>query len=284
MWKNKKVVSITPVGRSRYIDMLFPYLLKNNNIIDEHIFWNNTDSVKDIEYIEKLCQKYSEFFKFDKKNTFDSLNYKKMINYIYFLYNESNTIYIKINDDICWMSEDCIPNLLNFRTKYENFFLVYPMIVNSGRTDFIYQVMGYLPLKLSDKSPISYRDEINLADFPAESSHIIHKCFINLIKKDKIKDLLIEKYIINNYERIPEHMVCWFGESFQKMNNQNIYDLNCFSELEPKSRGQYSCFCGSSVVSHFSHLNHEEILYSCSDIVFEYENLSKKIMKDIERK
>ena len=44
-----KVVTCSPVGRKRYVEVLVKYLLQLRHVIDKHVFWINTFEKDDLE-------------------------------------------------------------------------------------------------------------------------------------------------------------------------------------------------------------------------------------------
>ena len=58
-----RVVSVTPAGRRRYIEILVPHLLRQRHVIQEHHWWLNTNVAEDIAYIHQLCADHPDFFR-----------------------------------------------------------------------------------------------------------------------------------------------------------------------------------------------------------------------------
>jgi hypothetical protein len=273
MIDNYKIITMTSVGRRNYIKLLVPYLLRNSHIIDKHIFWINTDNSYDISYIHSLVCRYPDFFAIEQSKQI--CKGKIDINNIYTHLNDSGVIYIKLNDDICWMDDNAIENLINFRIEHPEYFLIYPMIINSGRTACLHLIMGHLPMTLTGEWSGPYRDYFDISKYPAEVSQKIHECFLDTLSKDKVEDLFINKYILYNYEYIPEHCVCWFGKDFKHFKSiAQVAKYNFLSQFEASSRQQLSCICGNSLISHFSFSNHQKYLMEETNLYTIYKNIA----------
>jgi hypothetical protein len=48
MFDRKKIISVMPSGRLRYMEIALPYILDQQGLIDEHHFWVNTCDSEDI--------------------------------------------------------------------------------------------------------------------------------------------------------------------------------------------------------------------------------------------
>jgi hypothetical protein len=272
MYRDFKIITITPLGRRKYIELLFPYILQNKRIIDKHIFWVNTKNQDDINYVEDLVSKYPKIFaiEYGVKN-----KGKKFVNDLYLNCNDIKTIYIKINDDICWINSDAILNLLEFRINNPNFFLIYPIVMNTGINVGLYQAMGHIPIYLTGEWPWDYRHNFDLSKFDGITGQILHEVLLKKIQKKQLNDLVIERYVLSDYECVPEHCVCWFGKDFLYLNEKkSLYEPNFLSQIESESRNKYSCLCGSSLMSHFSYSSQEEYLLEQTFLYNEYKKLS----------
>ena len=60
MYQGRRVVSVTPYGRHRYVEILARYLLSLRPLIDEHHFWVNTDDADDLAFVEGLAAAVSD--------------------------------------------------------------------------------------------------------------------------------------------------------------------------------------------------------------------------------
>ena len=54
MNKKHKIVALTPVGRKKYMEVLFPQILKQRDFVDEYHLWVNTKNPEDLAYLNQL--------------------------------------------------------------------------------------------------------------------------------------------------------------------------------------------------------------------------------------
>jgi len=58
---------------------------------------------------------------------------------------DPDTVFVRVDDDICWMAEDCLYNLVRFRVDNPEHFLVYTNTINNAVCAFLHQRAGVLP-------------------------------------------------------------------------------------------------------------------------------------------
>lgn len=269
-----RVVTITPVGRRKYIELLYPQLLANKGIIDEHLFVINTDVTYDIGYVYALAAHNADFCKVVGKMRKAE---QYITNHLYCSYNDLNTIYIKISDDICWLHRDAIKNLVEFCIDNYRSFIVYPMTINTGKTTMFYQIAGILPSDIVQTSPLTFRkDNFDLSILNPQVSVNIHNNFISSLDKGNISAYLniFQKYIIHDYEHIPLHCVAWMGRKNNRLSPSNrLGTFDFLTKTEPQNRKTFLAICGNSLVSHFSYDSHEDYILNNTDIYSKYKTL-----------
>ena len=142
---SRKVVSVTPAGRRRYLEILVPYLLANRQYLTEHHFWLNTRNQDDIAYIHQLARQYPDFFKVTSREVFDNVHPGHCIWQYWQDCVDPDTIYIRLDDDICFVGKDAIPKLIAFRLNHPEPFLIFGNVVNNALCSHIHQSMGVIP-------------------------------------------------------------------------------------------------------------------------------------------
>ncbi len=286
MLNGYRVVSITPAGRRKYLEILVPYLLDNMDVIDEHHFWVNTQVPEDIEYLLNLQNKYPNFFKLQFLSTEEDEKRRHGIQRITLIRHffkrciDENTVYIRFDDDICWIHPQAVRRLVEFRINNPQYFLVYPAIINNGRTAFIHQAMGHAPLDLTDYHG-DLHETFNLLQIsdPVIAERL-HHSFLSKLADGKVNDLLFGRYIISNYERVPINCISWFGSEFAKFggvvgNRDLSQEEPWLTEIKTRELGKPSCIWGQSLVAHFAYHVQREHLETHTNLLAVYEDLSK---------
>lgn len=161
MYKNKRIVAVTPAGRKRYLEILKKYVL-NCEFIDEWQIWQNTNNLEDIAYFKELAKE-------DKRVVIETrdFNYHSQCSQahvinadnIYRFFDKcilNDHVYVRFDDDIVWMNYNSIKNLIDFRIDNPEYFIVYGSIVNNAICDYIHQKLGALRLDQNRPLPLGY--------------------------------------------------------------------------------------------------------------------------------
>ena len=154
--KKHRIITVTARGRKRYLSILARYLLKNRPLIDEAHLWINTINKDDIDYIYSLEDKYPGFFK--------AIVSKKIPDGIattpHFFSNctEVEAIYIKLDDDICFIEDNAIQNIVNCRIKNENAIFIAANCVNMTYPSYLHKTLCgmYLNIPLTQNLICNY--------------------------------------------------------------------------------------------------------------------------------
>ena len=265
MYKNYRIISTTPAGRKPNLKLLSKHLLKFSDIIDEHHFWVNTKVFDDIKYIYELTE--NPFFKAIEPEMEPDWIYS--IHHFFQYCIDPGTIYLRFDDDICYIAPDAIKNLLDFRIEHPEFFLVFPVIVNNKMNTIL-------------DSPIK-----NIkGDWYYDCGHIInkHKKTLNLIKNGQVDSLKTSNYIVplpleNDLARFNINSICWFGEEFRQFEGKvQSPEEHWLANYAPKKLNKNCAVCGSAVVVHYSFHTQRECLNG-TNFLQEYMDLTQKSIK-----
>ena len=126
MFKDYKVVAVTPAGRKRFLRILHRYMQQYTNIIDEWHLWKNTSVEEDQQYIDELHKSNPRFIKIIAGLSSDSDTYRiNAVGNFYKYCIDLDTIYIKIDDDIVFIADDAFYRLLEYRIKHPQYFIIF---------------------------------------------------------------------------------------------------------------------------------------------------------------
>lgn len=244
MVDNKKVIVVTPAGRQRYMELLQHFIV-NNPIIDEWHIWQHTNHAPDIAYFGRLRTQHKKIKIIKINETFESIKIHK------FLCNctEKNTVYVRIDDDVIWMENNSIENLVRYRLDNKNPFIIYGNIINNSICDFIHQKTGSLicekPIGYACMDPVGWND-----CYIAEQKH--HN-FLEKFAKNNLNDFKFNKWILSGYERCSVNVICWTGEDFAFFHGKVPQDEEQWLSVEgPKQYGRPNEICGQTIFCHFS--------------------------------
>src|SRR5579871_652231 len=122
MFQGRRVVICVPSGRYRYLRVLLPYLLspRHADVVDEIRLWVNTDVESDLDYFARMEQTFTKVKRVMPKGELNKALYDAKRNH--YQYNDSiyrfyadciepQTLYCKIDDDICYVDDEFFENM-----------------------------------------------------------------------------------------------------------------------------------------------------------------------------
>lgn len=277
MVENYKVITCSPVGRKRYVEIQVKYLLQLRDIIDKHIFWINTKNESDLKYFDDLIKQYPNFF--EKKELDDDPYYQGNLNVgrFYKYYTDKDTVYCKIDDDIVFMQLSKFKDFIKFRIQNPQYFLVYANTINSGLSHFIHNKFGayennpYPPVEYLSAN-IAYRDW-QYATFAFQQ---LQKKLTN----DELDKFDFGKWILSDYERHSINFISWLGSEFSKIDVWGVDDEQWLSVFKPGERVMPNCIYGGFLVAHYAFFTQRDVLDKKPEIL----NFFKKLSENIEMK
>ncbi len=284
-----KIISVTPAGRERYLRILVPYLLRNRHILSEHHFWLNTNRQTDIAYIEGLAEKFPDFFKINRKELFSNYAHFASIWQYFQDYTDESTVYIRFDDDICFIAPDAIPALIKHRLANPRPFLVYGNIINNAVCTHIQQLTGTVP---SNWGKVSYSClDRNGWKNPGFSARL-HKHFLADLEQERMNRWKFGKWVIEDYRRFSVNVISWFGKDMKMVDELNCGNLvtsaitdpltgnqvkgeeQFISETLPRRFSRPCEICGEAIFSHFAFYTQRSYLEKATALLERYHALA----------
>lgn len=266
---------VTPAGRKRYIEILYKHLNSQKTDFDVWQLWLNTTNEEDIAYMKQLEVENSWIRCVDLKVPHNGSAS------IYSFFEETkdeNTIYIRLDDDIVYLSPNFIRDLKDIRLKYTEPFFIYPNIINNA-------VISHL----------HYRNK--LVEFPSfvgydcldktgwNNPHFceaIHKAFLNSIVRNEEKGLELWRksfnvWSLDCFERVSINCLAWFG-SAMKNDIVNI-DPNEETWIAcdiPKKFNIYNMIVNGPVCAHYAFYTQRDHIDKNTNILSRYKAIADK--------
>lgn len=310
MYKNKKIVVCSPVGRKASMKCLFKEIIKHKDIIDEYHLWVNTSVDEDLDYINNFAEENSDFVQLkygceelDPTQMGKAHNVKRFYNYCI----EPNTFYFKVDDDIIFLENNIFEALSQYKIDNPETFLVYPMIINnywcthflrkydaidvpecrvcdgSWYTDFenARETMKNCPGTMSDNldepKPRDYIPEDRIMSplywYDPQFAYQILNNTYEYIVKNKLSDLDIPNIDLD-YEPVSINFVMWSGEDFAKFdgNVKSVDDEPWLSMFYPLKFDLKNVVVGNTRAVHYAYWPQRNYL-DTTDILSKYEKL-----------
>lgn len=155
MIQGHKIIAFTPCGRKRYMDLLASHVMREHarGHIDQWVLFNNPYSIEDSTYADQLAAMLG-WVRVIKIGDETPTRHAGQIATFYGGLDDAEAIYVRLDDDLIYLDEQCIPNLIKFRLEHPHPFIVYPTIINNTRTSFQLQKHGIIPQSWGEVEPI----------------------------------------------------------------------------------------------------------------------------------
>ena len=267
MFKGHPVTAITPAGRKQYLEVLAPYILRDRHIFDEWMIWVNTPHKEDIEYIQRLRDSFPGFVRL----VFHAGNITRKMPQPHFFPTacDPGRLYIKFDDDICYVHENAVNNLLEFRLREVNPLIVVSNTVCNGICSYLHQKHGAQTFHINGKYERIAPDFDNKVGVDARFAEYTHKTFIDDYFKGEIQKYLFDQWVLEFYQRIAINCIAWTGDDFAKFNGlmDDHYDEEAWlCSIKPRDGDHKNSICGNSLVSHFAFYRHRKPFCSGPEI------------------
>lgn len=274
-----KIVAVTPYGRRAYVEILFRYLkrFKALHKIDEWHIWNNTSRQQDLDYLREVLLK-EKWIKEINAPLPEGVTRGKSecIHAFWEFAKDEDTIYVRFDDDIVWIDDDCINNLVRCKIDNPKSLIVGANVINNAVCDHLNQTHGFFK-----HDSFRFSNDC-LSQDGWQNPHACafkHNCFL---EKLGTTPNLIE---FLNFGRFPTHRrfsintICWIGKDLKDVKIPEDEESFITEWLYSDHTFERAVICGDAVVSHFAFHTQRKTLseYVQGLILNEYRNLSKKV-------
>jgi hypothetical protein len=244
-----------PAGRRRYLDLLIPQLLREQGW-DELQIWVNTTRPEDLAYIDGLPSLDPRIRLVQLP---DGIAPDGPSTIFHFFPNciEPGTVYIRFDDDICYVEPGTVEKLARFRLARRQPFLIFPVIVNNAIISHILQGLGRFRLKKYIEAQCM--DEIGWGD--PKFAEFLHGRFLQALRNKNIDRFKFPTRPIA-LSRMSINCIAWLGEEFAKFDGKLgfTHEEEWLSVTRPTQLGSYNLIYGHTVVAHFAFYTQREYL------------------------
>jgi len=283
VYQNYKVVVVTPAGREKYLRILRAYIKESPLVDEHHLLMNPIDdsgclSQQDMVYINS-CREERDCFVIDTADIPSKIvdpaeRRRWRISRLFRNCLDPDVIYIFMSDDIVWVAPDAFELLLQYRTMYEDYFLVFPNVINTSMCSYFHQQAQYLGAKhgmaiRSNKCPVSNHN--------AEFSEDVHRSFIKELESNvhawALKDFTLN--LDNRREIMPLQVFSFFGKECAYFEGivDSPFVQSWLCSAYCHEWDMWNGFCGGARFAHFAHRMQEQHLLS-TDILDRYTKLA----------
>jgi hypothetical protein len=266
-----KRIIVTPAGRRRYLEILVEHLARQKNDFDFWHLWANTNVPEDLEYFDTLASKYSWICVVHLPETVDTVSNMNIYKFFEIDSADPGALYLRLDDDIVFLSPNFVEDMFNYRSKNTENFLVYANIVNNSVISHIHQRFGNV--KYPRKVGYECMDDIGWND--PVFADILHRQFIDDIRQSKTRKwACFPKWILDRYERVSINSICWRGADFAEFGGIVGEDEELWlAVVKPAELSRPNVIFGGAVCAHFAFYTQRAHL-DTTNILEEYKSLA----------
>lgn len=249
MFEGKKVIAVTPAGRRCNLEILAPYMLRDRGIIDKWVLWLNTPHSDDVACCRELREKFPDFVEILELGKFSRKMPQPMF---YETAIDPDAIYLKYDDDICYVHRDAVDSILRYRSENPEYFVVMGNIINNGMCAAIHQRNGSMDFKVDGKIVKIDRNYDNKLYRNTNIANYVHRTFIEDVLNNDVEKYLFPEYPLGSYENFSINLICWEGERFAgfggKVEGDDEERWICC--IKTRNDGIKNSICGGALVAH----------------------------------
>jgi len=264
--KEYKIIIVIPAGRKRYLEILIPNILSQDGWDELHI-WKNTSEPIDVQYIDSLKILDSRILIIEppRLEPYGARTIGQFFHYC----TDKNTVYIRFDDDICYIEPGLVEWLAAVRWAKKEYFLISPCVINNSVASFFLQEENKLKFNYESKISFNCLDSIGWRD--STFAYDLHNYFLdNSVNEFRFppKELPSMRFSIN--------CISWLGEEFNKFNGivpDGVDEEEWLTNIKPAEINKKNLILGDKLCCHFSfytqrkYLDNTEILEKYKKII-----------------
>lgn len=283
MIDNRKVTCWTPFGRERTVSILVKYMERDvkRGIVDEYLLYMNTDEhqVSDREYGYRLAEQYDWIRIIERPEGVDLGNLPKQrwTGLAYREMTDPDTIYLRFDDDVVYIHDDAIENLVRARVQMPAPTAVFPVIFNNAIVSHFLQACGKVPMEWGVVTAYCM-DPVGWANGPFAVK--LHELLLDHIERNAVPDL----YLYQDFPIMPgtQFSVSCFaslGSMYAGLPEPGVLvpdeEESWHTIHHPLATGAPNILRGDAVVAHWSFFPQHPFLNS-TDLLDRYRELADK--------
>lgn len=284
MIDGKRVVAWTPYGRRRTFSILARYLQRDveRGLIDEAWLYMNTDpqgQEDDIAYAHELDEQFPWVKLVHRpaginlgrlpKQRYTGLAYRYM--------TDPDTIYLRLDDDVIYIHEAAVENLVRARIEMPAPVAVFPIIVNNAICSHFLQLCGKIPMEWGEVKAYCM-DPTGWANGPFAVR--LHEMLLDHVERGDVESL----YLYQDFPLAPgtQFSVSCFasrGEDYAALPKPGVLvpdeEESWHTVHQPLATGRPNILRGDAIVSHYSFFPQHPFL-NATNLLDRYRELADK--------
>jgi hypothetical protein len=272
-----RLVTVTPAGRRPYLEILANYLLRHRDVISEHRWWLNTRNPEDVSYIYRLTDRYPDFFKIVAK----PVRPGDKVGYAIWQYMsdciEADTVYLRLDDDICYIDDGAITAMRDHRLANPEPFLVLGNIVNNAVCTHFQQQAGNLPKSWG----LVANDCMDARGWASGAfARRLHRRFLKDLVQGREEHWKNAAFPFEGVTRFSVNAICWFGHDFREIAELgacNVDEEPFMTAVLPARFNRPNAICAEALFGHYAFFTQRAYLETTSpEILARYRRLAEQ--------
>jgi len=278
---SKRVVAWTPFGRERTVSLLVKYMERDvkRGIVDEYLIYMNTDDdqVSDREYGYALAEEHDWIRIIERPERYPGPK-QRSTGYFYRYATDPDTVYVRFDDDVVYIHESAIENLVRARLQMPAPTAVFPIIFNNAIVSHFLQACGRVPMEWGAVAPYCM-DPMGWANGPFAVK--LHELLLSHIDAGTVEDLyLYQDFPIAPGTQFSVSCFASLGSMYAELpGGPGILvpdEEEAFHTVHhPLATGAPNILRGDAVVSHFSFFPQHPFLNN-TNLLDRYRDLADK--------
>jgi hypothetical protein len=173
---------------------------------------------------------------------------------------DPETVYVKFDDDICWVAPDAVENLVRFRLGHPTPLFVMANTVMNGYCAYIHQKYGAQDFKIDgqyERIPPEFANkvwsDVNYAEY-------VHRTFIHDWCNQDLEKYKFESWELSHYQRVAINCIAWKGSDFAEFGGiiDHIDEELWMCCIKARELSRPNVICGKAMVAHHAFYKHRK--------------------------
>lgn len=256
MIEGRRVVVVTPAGRERYLRVLAAHVLSEESVDEWHL-WQNTACETDVRFMAQLEAIYPRV-RCVPPPVHKVPDGTKTIGQYFRTACDEGTVYVRLDDDICWLEPGFFPRLVRERLANPDPLMMYPLIINNSVCTFLLKMLRRLAVTV----PITSQCMDGYSWGKGEFAEALHRWFLGVVRDGRL-EMLRFPAVTTAMARVSINCIAWIGDSLRSTGGivpEGEDEEEYVSVILPFLLGRSNAISGAAIAAHFSFFAQRELL------------------------
>lgn len=282
MINGKRVVCWTPFGRESTVSILVKYMERDakRGIVDEYVIYQNTDDdqVSDRAYGYRLGEEH-DWIRVAERPERHPGPKQRSTGFFYRETTDPDTVYVRFDDDVVYVHEDAVENLVRKRLEMPHATAIFPIIWNNAIVSWYLQQCGAIPREFGEVGGPFCMDPMGWAN--GQFAVKIHELLLSHIEAGTVEQLyMYQDFPLQLGQQFSVSCFASLGSMYAGLPKPGVLEPDEEEHFhtvhQPSVTGQPNILIGNSLVSHYTFFPQQPIV-NATDILDRYRALADKL-------